>query len=266
MRVVSPSKCQMSATRLLPQCSTWSHLCISTATRMIDLDRMTPTPTTRHHTLKKLILIYLNFHAKCTHSNDDDDDDGTQLNRRHFDLACVPHSTILVTRHPQQEHMSGYHGVKRHNMNIVVYEVNTNVRLYVFLNHMSSFIPMFELLSRSLSLFTYLSLSPSFPFAPICESNETEAKAPEKEIKATQKTNAKMWRKFSLIFSATIEKRLLFTQAATARPFVCVASRHRNSILSFFRFYFYAVCDKNKTKWNPYIDIQEIGRGHKAHD
>lgn len=96
---------------------------ISTATRQTDPD--CTSTTTGDHILKKLILIYRNFHAKCTHSNDDDDDkiEIAQTFRFSLCVCATSHIYDIATSSldtQRVEHMGGYHGGKRHNMNNIV--------------------------------------------------------------------------------------------------------------------------------------------------
>lgn len=90
VRIVSLSKCQMSATRLLPQCSTWSHLLFRLRYTAMQETNTDDEETAQHTALKKLILIYRNFHAKCTHSNDDDDDT-IEISQTFRFSRCVAH-------------------------------------------------------------------------------------------------------------------------------------------------------------------------------
>lgn len=177
--------------------------------------------TTGDHILKKLILIYRNFHAKCTHSNDDDD--GTIEISQTFRFSQRNHLATHIQRYDCVR-ASGYHGVKRHTTWIILYtwQVNTEHTVYVSLNHMSSFIPMFD----SISLTHTHTLYPlSSAALECCRNNRNKSKTYRQRDKSVRRRrkNVKMWRKFSLIFSASIEKRLLFIRIATTKPSIFVS-------------------------------------------
>lgn len=271
-----PSKCQMSATHSLPQCSTWSHLIFRMPPRARTHTRETRNQhriapmasTTGDHILKKLILIYRNFHAKCTHSNDDDD--GTIEISQTFRFSLRHTTRNHLATHKQRYdcvRASGYHGVKRHTTWIILYtwQVNTEHTVYVSLNHMSSFIPMFVSISFTHTHTHYLFSS---VVLECCRNKRNKSET----YRQRDKSDRKRWKKTqkcdgNLVWFSVLQLKNDYCLLGLQRRslmYLCRISTPKLVLFFFFAFIFmlFAI----KIKWHSYMEIgdRQWQRDHPA--
>lgn len=223
--------------------------------------QMTPTPTPMmgDHILKKLILIYRNFHAKCTHTNDgrdDDDDDTIEISHRNFDLVYATATSHMVCGEwccvPQRRSVSdNVNNIAVHQWS----ECSNCMFSQITCRHLFR---CFYIVCRSL-MFRLAPIHPvrnhSYSYSAAArvrsfsESNERETRSRHRQRDKKQEQSQMQKCDGNLVwFSAQLKNDYCLLRLCDCAEALFVIMSTDVDIAMNFRFYFYPICDKNKMR------------------